>query len=102
MAAQTPQILDLTGPALGLQHSLEASALGLRPGGEIGDEHVVTEVQLRLGEHEPPTGVAVEMEGAAKLCGESDSSLSVARGRPRRGVQLAVEHLRNVVLGNED
>jgi hypothetical protein len=68
------------------------------PTREIRHQHVVAEVQLRLGQQQPAAGLAAKMEGPAKLRSEAKGSMSMRQSRPRRGVELAVEHLGHLVL----
>src|SRR5687767_15058424 len=60
-------------------------------------EHVIAEVQLRLPEKDPAVRT-LSIERTVELCGELDRGTRMGHGGPRGSVQLAVEHLRDVVL----
>jgi hypothetical protein len=69
------------------------------PAGEIRHEHVVAEVQLGLVDDQPAArAVTSAIERTAELDAEDRRGARMRERRPRRGVELAVEHLRDVML----
>ncbi len=57
-------------------------------------------MQLGLDENKPPSGAVAEIEEAAELSEQHAGGARMREGRPRRGVELAVEHLGDEVLGH--
>jgi hypothetical protein len=68
------------------------------PAGKVGNDDVVTEVQLGFVEENPtPRTAAATVEGTAEVHPEHRRRSGVRRGRPRIGVERAEEHLRDHV-----
>ena len=77
-----------------VRHSLST------PAREIGDEDLVAEVQLRLGEDPPSTRAAAALaERRAELEAEERGSDGVRRRRPRVRVERPVDDFGDLVRG---
>ncbi len=69
------------------------------PAGDIRHEHIVSEVQLGLQENYP-SARALVVKRLVELGKQCAGSIRVRKRRPRRRVEIAVEHLGDEVVGD--
>ena len=69
------------------------------PTGQVGHQHVLAEMKLRLVEDPPASGSALAVVEWSKHRAEAGRGNRVARRRPRAQEELAVQDLRHLVLG---
>lgn len=71
------------------------------PAGDVGNEHLLDDVQLGLVQDHPPSGAtSPSPESTVEIRAERRGRQSVARGGPGARHELPVDDLRNQVLGD--